>query len=231
MNHPVRIAMAALLIRAALLVAGENAPALSISTFGGFSLTEIKADSASEAFLFPVRGVKSDNLPAGGLEIDWRLNRVLSLSGGLHYRRIRRTSGPAKVELRDNWYPHSFSSSYDLSYIVAPVLLKCGFTAGNHWGALRIGPAPAYCASCEYAWIIDGNAIEQGPYAPGAQFDSYDVRLMAGLEYGVRFGALGLHIGANWEHGIHDILEDTAGDAYTRTLTLGGGLRWFAVAP
>jgi hypothetical protein len=222
--------MAALLLCAAI-AAGESFPSLSIGAFGGFSLTEIKADGASEKFLFPVQRTQSRNLPAGGLEIDWRLNTFLSLAGGLHYRRIQRTSGPAEVELQGSAFPHSFSSSYDISYIVAPLLLKCGFAAGHHWGAIRIGPAPAYCSSDEYAWTIDGNAIEHGSYAPGARFDTYDVRLWAGLEYGIRFGSLGFHIGANWEHGIHDMLEDTEGGAYTRTLTLGGGLRWFAVSP
>jgi hypothetical protein len=79
----------------------------------------------------------------------------------------------------------------------------------------------------DIGWVIDGNEIISGPYSPDYEMDWYDVRLSAGLEYGFVVGRNGIMCTVDYEHGIHDIVDNPAGRAMTRLFTLGLGYRRF----
>jgi hypothetical protein len=211
----------------------------SLSVLLGMGYNTISSNNDVNYFFAPTSKVEPNIGYNWALETDFKLSSFFSLVTGLDYEAKKgQYTSETQVQFAGDPAVHDFKSNTDLYYLSIPINFKIGYSFGNQWANIRLGPIISLLMEQENAWYIDNqNAEAVGYYylsdgstqsVPQVEINGSDLSFLFGGEYGYRFGINGFFAACNYEYGLRNLVESgPSGEAFNRSIVLFIGYRRF----
>jgi hypothetical protein len=201
--------------------------AFALGVNAGVDVSHIEADSTMSVFFAPLGGVRDLVWPSFGLYSELDVGRVFGVSLGLTYNRRGQYLAKTQAQFRDDPFVHDLETRTLLTYLSLPLVLKAGYRFPHQWLQVRAGIVPALLVADSLVWFVDGAPSTESGSAPTLTPERIDIRLLAGVEYGYRFGRNGVYCGLDYEYGVRTVAYDLPGEAFTRAFSVFVGYRRF----
>ncbi len=185
----------------------------SVSLSGGVTNSHIVSTKHLDYYFAPTSQVKHKISTNVQIEYEISYAHIIGFACGLHFQKVGQYTEKTTVEIQNDPFLHDFESRAEIFYVSVPFNIKLGYLLRSHWLAVRFGPVVSYQGDYKVHWKIDDQI--NTAITPKVSISSYDVRLLWGMEYGVKFKNNGIFCYTNYQYGVKDIVHsEISGNAY-----------------
>lgn len=211
------------------LFAQENQK-VSLDILVGGNYSTIRAEEEMETYFYPITDSEKKEIGYDwGLEANFSLTKIVTISTGIHYTRLGVSSNEKMVKFNNSSTPnaiHKLISKTELNYLNFPICAKFGYRIKKHSFAGIFGPLIGWKTQADSYWLVDN---KESSIPPSISFEDWNLSAQMGIEYGFQINEKnGVLLKGLYQKGIHDIIKQgPSGTAYTESAVIQLGYRYF----